>query len=63
MCRSQKEPIKFICADTMGLFGSIFCDFGPNFIVYDKDGEEPLSSIITHISKVKFINLFINLYI
>jgi ubiquitin-activating enzyme E1 len=31
---------------TCGVFGSVFCDFGPNFICYDKDGNPPATSQI-----------------
>jgi ubiquitin-activating enzyme E1 len=51
-CRSQKDPIKFIVADTRGVFGAIFNDFGPEFKVLDKDGESPVSGIVTSVSKV-----------
>ncbi|RUS73735.1 hypothetical protein EGW08_018496 [Elysia chlorotica] len=43
--------IKFISASTYGLFGQVFCDFGPNFVVSDVDGEQPLSCIIADVEK------------
>lgn len=49
-CRSQQPPISFIKTETRGLFGSVFCDFGPEFTVVDVDGEEPHSGIIASIS-------------
>ncbi|XP_057954289.1 ubiquitin-activating enzyme E1 1 isoform X2 [Malania oleifera] len=49
-CRSHKPPISFIKAEVRGLFGSIFCDFGPQFTVFDVDGEEPHTGIIASIS-------------
>lgn len=33
------------------MFSSTFCDFGPEFIVSDKDGEEPLECFIGNITK------------
>ena len=33
--------IAFIRGDVRGVFGSLFCDFGPGFNVLDTDGEEP----------------------
>lgn len=36
-CRAHKIP--FIIAQTFGLCGRIFCDFGEEFVVYDTDGE------------------------
>ncbi|CAF4306072.1 unnamed protein product, partial [Adineta steineri] len=44
--------IKYIVANTKGLFGQIFCDFGQNFEVIDTNGENPLTQIVTEISHV-----------
>ncbi|KAK9279299.1 hypothetical protein L1049_012978 [Liquidambar formosana] len=49
-CRSHQPPISFIKAEVRGLFGSVFCDFGPEFTVFDVDGEEPHTGIIASIS-------------
>lgn len=49
-CRDHKPPIAFIKADIRGLFGSVFCDFGPEFTVFDVNGEEPHTGIIASIS-------------
>ncbi|KAM0843806.1 hypothetical protein ACQ4PT_057473 [Festuca glaucescens] len=49
-CRSQQPPVAFIKAEVCGLFGSVFCDFGPEFTVLDVDGEEPRTGIIASIS-------------
>ena len=38
--------IKFLLANTHGLYGYIFCDFGNNFVTYDTDGESIKSSIL-----------------
>ncbi|XP_044066939.1 ubiquitin-like modifier-activating enzyme 1 [Siniperca chuatsi] len=43
--------IKFIVADTKGLCGQLFCDFGEEFEVLDQDGEMPASAMIQSISK------------
>lgn len=48
-CHSQ--GIKFIVADTKGLCGQLFCDFGDQFEVLDTDGEMPVSAMIQNISK------------
>ena len=42
---------KFISADIRGLFGSVFCDFGHDFIVTDQSGEEPLSGIVANVTR------------
>lgn len=42
--------IAFIWAETRGVFARVFTDFGPNFTVYDVDGEEPHSGIVASVS-------------
>jgi len=49
-CRSHQPPIAFIKSEVRGLFGSVFCDFGPEFTVTDVDGEDPHTGIIASIS-------------
>ncbi|XP_039017264.1 ubiquitin-activating enzyme E1 2-like [Hibiscus syriacus] len=49
-CHTHQPPIAFIKAEVRGLFGSIFCDFGPGFTVVDVDGEDPHTGIIASIS-------------
>ncbi|KAJ0987625.1 hypothetical protein J5N97_005981 [Dioscorea zingiberensis] len=50
-CHNHEPPIAFIKAEVRGLFGNIFCDFGPEFTVVDVDGVEPHMGIISFISK------------
>ncbi|XP_060606462.1 ubiquitin-like modifier-activating enzyme 1 isoform X1 [Ruditapes philippinarum] len=45
------NDIKFIVAETRGLFGMIFCDFGEEFVVSDMDGEQPISNMIADIDE------------
>ncbi|KAI1892718.1 hypothetical protein AGOR_G00136430 [Albula goreensis] len=47
----HSKGIKFIVADTKGLCGQLFCDFGEEFEVTDANGETPTSTMIEHISK------------
>lgn len=47
-CRLNK--IKFISADTFGPFGQVFNDFGEEFEVLDKNGEETVEVILEDIS-------------
>uniref|UniRef100_A0A3Q1EVW6 E1 ubiquitin-activating enzyme n=1 Tax=Acanthochromis polyacanthus TaxID=80966 RepID=A0A3Q1EVW6_9TELE len=49
LCHSK--GIKFIVADTKGLCGQLFCDFGKEFEVLDQDGEMPVSVMVQHVSK------------
>ena len=39
-----------VAGETYGVFGSIFCDFGPAFVVNDTDGEAAFSSMIASIT-------------
>ncbi|KAJ8257245.1 hypothetical protein GJAV_G00183520 [Gymnothorax javanicus] len=48
LCHS--EGIKLVIADTRGLFGQLFCDFG-DMVVFDTSGEQPLSALISMITK------------
>lgn len=43
--------IYVVVADTFGLFGSIFCDFGKEFTVLDPSGESPVSGIVAGIDE------------
>ncbi|CAF3320403.1 unnamed protein product [Rotaria socialis] len=47
----HEHKIKFVNANTKGLFGQIFCDFGLDFEVIDTNGENPLTQIVTEISQ------------
>nr|XP_056713428.1 ubiquitin-like modifier-activating enzyme 7 [Euleptes europaea] len=43
--------IRFVLADTKGLAGQLFCDFGENFVFYDASEAEPVSAVIQHITQ------------
>ena len=47
----HSNGIFVIVADTFGLFGSVFTDFGKNFTVGDPNGENPLSGIVAGIDQ------------
>ncbi|KAM3836192.1 ubiquitin-like modifier-activating enzyme 1 [Diretmus argenteus] len=47
----HSHGIKLIVADTKGLCGQLFCDFGEEFEVLDRDGETPVSAMIDNITK------------
>ncbi|GAV73594.1 ThiF domain-containing protein/UBACT domain-containing protein/UBA_e1_C domain-containing protein/UBA_e1_thiolCys domain-containing protein [Cephalotus follicularis] len=49
-CHSHQPPISFIKSEVRGLFGCVFCDFGPEFTVFDVDGKDPHTGIIASIS-------------
>lgn len=46
----HQNDIKFIIAETCGIFGQIFTDFGSKFEVVDTDGETALSAMISSIN-------------
>ena len=46
----HQNNIRFIMADTFGVIGGIFCDFGPSFTITNPTGESPTSSMIAAIS-------------
>lgn len=50
---TRTHNIALIVADTRGLFGQIFCDFGETFRVVDTNGEQPVSVMVASISKDK----------
>ncbi|KAL1902257.1 E1 ubiquitin-activating protein [Sporothrix stenoceras] len=45
----HEKGIYVLTADTFGLFGSLFCDFGEKFTVLDSTGENPLNGIVADI--------------
>lgn len=49
-CRAN--DIHFVAAESLGIFGYVFVDFGRNFIVSDRDGEPRQQFLITKIQKV-----------
>lgn len=49
---THASGIQFISADIHGLFGSVFCDFGPKFAIIDTNGEQPLSGMVVDVESV-----------
>jgi ubiquitin-activating enzyme E1 len=45
--------VAFIMVDSRGLFSSIFCDFGPEFIITDVDGEPDVTFMVAAVTKDK----------
>lgn len=48
---THQNKIAFVSANTYGLFGSIFCDFGEDFAVVDPTGEAAVSGIVAGIDE------------
>lgn len=47
---THTQGIYFISAQTLGLFGQVFCDFGEAFTIHDATGENPISTMVSMIS-------------
>ncbi|XP_076562341.1 ubiquitin-like modifier-activating enzyme 1 Y [Arvicanthis niloticus] len=47
----HSHGIKLVVADTRGLVGQLFCDFGEEMIITDSNGEQPLSAMVSMITK------------
>ncbi|XP_065264857.1 ubiquitin-like modifier-activating enzyme 7 [Emys orbicularis] len=45
------RSIRFVLADTKGLAGQLFCDFGENFVVDEPSEAEPVCAYVQHISQ------------
>ncbi|KAJ3723293.1 ubiquitin activating enzyme [Lentinula raphanica] len=48
---THQNDVPFIAAETRGLFGSVFNDFGGKFTCVDPTGEQPLSGMVVSIDK------------
>ncbi|CAO2618040.1 Protein unc-79 homolog [Lemmus lemmus] len=44
--------IKLVVADSRGLVGQIFCDFGEEMVLTDSNGDQPLSAMVSMITRV-----------
>ncbi|RYP58249.1 hypothetical protein DL769_009042 [Monosporascus sp. CRB-8-3] len=47
----HSKGIYVVVADTFGLFGSVFCDFGKQFTCLDPTGENPVNGIVAGIDE------------
>jgi ubiquitin-activating enzyme E1 len=47
----HEAGIKFIATSSRGVFGSVFCDLGNDFVVSDTTGEQPRTVMVSAISK------------
>eukprot|EP01035_Chromulina_nebulosa_P022544 gene22544-29193_t len=45
----HQHGVYVVTSNVRGLFGSVFCDFGNDFTIYDKNGELTTLSLITNI--------------
>ncbi|CAI9181591.1 unnamed protein product, partial [Rangifer tarandus platyrhynchus] len=47
----HRHGIKLVVADTRGLLGQLFCDFGEEMILTDSNGEQPLTAMVSMVTK------------
>jgi len=47
---TRSHGIALIIADTRGLFAQVFNDFGEKFVVFDTNGEQPISTMVASIT-------------
>ncbi|KAJ6592634.1 ubiquitin activating enzyme [Mycena capillaripes] len=52
---THANGVCFIAAETRGLFGSVFNDFGPSFTCGDLTGEQPFTGIISSIDEIGLV--------
>jgi len=50
LCRTLQIP--FVSTETAGLYGRIFCDFGPDFVVLDPDGGTPRQTLLDRVEVI-----------
>jgi ubiquitin-activating enzyme E1 len=56
---ARDNKVKVVIAETVGVFARIFVDFGPAFVVNDRDGEDPSECYIKSVDqKTNTITLF-----
>eukprot|EP00095_Tigriopus_kingsejongensis_P007306 maker-scaffold431_size173393-snap-gene-0.22 protein:Tk07306 transcript:maker-scaffold431_size173393-snap-gene-0.22-mRNA-1 annotation:"ubiquitin-activating enzyme e1" len=48
---TRPAGIALVVADTRGLYAQVFNDFGPAFTVYDTNGEQPISTMISAVDE------------
>jgi len=48
---SRSRKWSFVAVETAGVFGRVFCDFGPSFQVHDVDGETPAVTPLDRIER------------
>ena len=47
---TRKTGTALIIADTRGLYAQVFNDFGEKFVVYDTNGEQPISTMVSSVT-------------
>jgi len=53
---SPRGAVPFISVETAGVYARLFCDFGPNFVVVDEDGETPRSTLLLRVEEEEVAN-------
>ena len=47
----RANNVALIVADTRGLCGQVFTDFGEKFVVFDVNGQQPISTIVAGVTQ------------
>ncbi|KAL7445941.1 hypothetical protein ACHAXM_011760 [Skeletonema potamos] len=47
----SEASVPFVSVETAGVHSRVFCDFGPNFVVVDEDGETPRSTLLDRVEE------------
>ena len=47
---TRRNGLALIIADTRGLYAQVFNDFGEKFVVYDTNGEQPISTMVAGVT-------------
>lgn len=48
---NSENSVPFVSVETAGVYARVFCDFGPNFVVVDEDGETPRSTLLDRVEQ------------
>lgn len=49
----SEDSVPFVSVETAGVHSRVFCDFGPNFVVVDEDGETPRSTLLERVEEAE----------
>ncbi|KAF7261001.1 hypothetical protein EG68_01616 [Paragonimus skrjabini miyazakii] len=58
----EARRVQFIYTDVHGVLGNLFCDFGPDFLITDPDGEPAKEFFIGHIEKQESSKLLVKVF-
>jgi len=47
----HQQGVKLVIAETRGVFGRVFCDFGHEHVVVDPNGEPPFQQMVASVTR------------